>query len=91
MTDKLDPTAWAHTGDDEYDEKHKTVLPDEDQVYAHVKNEYGLPSPSARAFTAWLVRGYVWTEFADPAAELPVTVDQVIAGAVEHWCGGRTR
>lgn len=99
MTDKLDPTAWAHTGDGEYDEKHGTVLPTEEQVSEYVQREYSLPTYSAVPFAAWLIGDSTdgayaddtWESFTDPTADLPITIDGVISGAVRHWCGGRTR
>lgn len=45
----------------------------------------GLPERSARAFAEWLSN--VWAEWTDPEG---VTVKEVLEGAVEAWCGGRT-
>lgn len=47
--------------------------------------EYGgLPSYSARPFANWLSNEWAnWTEE-------PITVKEVLEGAVVHWCGGRT-
>jgi hypothetical protein len=99
MTSKLDPTAWARTGDEDYDQKHKTVMPTEEQIADYAHREYSLPLYSARPFAAWLTgngstnewASDEWEQFTDPDADLPLTVDQVISGAVIQWCGGRTR
>lgn len=47
--------------------------------------EYGsLPGPSARPFSDWLSN--CWANWCD---EEDVTVEDVLKGAVEEWCGGR--
>jgi hypothetical protein len=100
VTDKLNPDDFAHTGDDEYDKEHGTVLPTEEQVVDYVQTAHGLPLDSAGPFAAWLIGDSTpgpyatdeWEQFTDPTAQTPVSVRNVIAGAVARWRGcGCTR
>lgn len=43
-----------------------------------------LPADSARAFAVWLDK--VWEDWTDDES---ATVEGVLKGAVEDWCGGR--
>jgi len=54
-------------------------------VWALDQDHGGLPSASAMAFAGWL--NEVWEDWAE---DEEATVEQVLQGAVEHWCGGRT-
>lgn len=47
----------------------------------------GLPRYSAAPFANWLSNG--WTAWTEEAEEEGTTVEQVLQGAVEDWCGGR--
>lgn len=55
------------------------------RAWAEAPDGGGLPRESARAFADWLWENWNnWTEDED------TTVQQVLLGAVEEWCGGRT-
>lgn len=88
MTDKLDPTEFALTGDDEYDEEHGCVIPPRGQILRYAIDELHLPHYSAWPFSDWLFEN--WAEFTDSGREVPFTVGDVLSGAVADWCGGRT-
>lgn len=89
MADTLDPTAFALTGDDDYDKEHGCVMPPEGQILRYAIDELSLPHYSAWPFVYWLVDA--WTDFTDNEREVPLSVGDVLSGAVADWCGGRTR
>lgn len=87
MTDKLDPDAWASTGDSELDARDGVQEVDTQMIFEWVITEHMLPDYSARHFAEWLHEN--WNDFAESADGL-VTNRSVIHGAVTEWCGGRT-
>ena len=52
-------------------------------AWAQEPDHGGLPERSARAFADWL--SGVWADW----TEEPITVKDVLEGAVTEWCGGR--
>lgn len=80
---KLDPKALAQIDPDDTRTGVQPVT--ERMIRAYVVAENDLPDYSAEPFATWL--DSTWFEYAeDPEA----TNRDVIDGALEDWCGGRT-
>lgn len=72
--------ALAQSSDD--DDRPEVQEIERDEIQRWALTEGGLPDPSARAFAAWLDRGfYDWSEDGD------LTNEQVLKGARAHWVG----
>lgn len=89
MTDKLDPTAWAETGDTDLDERDGVQEVDAQMIFDYVTDENVnlLPTYSAQPFARWLDDN--WINFTESTNGLRTNGD-VITGALINWCGGRT-
>lgn len=87
--EKLNPDAWALVGDDELDARDNVQEVDAVMIYAYVLAEDELPHYSARPFAAWLNKH--WPGFTDDTRDGLLTNRDVVFGALEDWCGGRTK
>lgn len=86
-TEKLNPDAWAFAQDDELDTRPGVQEVDAGMILAYVLKEEELPEESARPFAEWIYQA--WGDF--HSGEEIVTNRDVIYGALNDWCGGRTR
>ena len=71
----------------DYDADAGTRLDPYDKIlsWAQDPEHGGLPLYSARPFAEWL--NHTWGDWTDDEC---VKVEQLLKGAVEDWCGGRT-
>lgn len=61
-------------------------VPEYNQMVEWARETGGLPIYSARPFARWMEER--WYDFSDDP-DSTTTVEQVLRGGVEDWCGGR--
>ena len=83
---RLDPDALAESGNVEMDSREGVQEVTGGMILEYVLACEELPPESASPFSDWLYRE--WESFNE---EGKCTNRQVIAGALFHWCGGRTK
>lgn len=83
--DKLNPDALADSGDSELDAREGVQSVDEYMIKWYVIETEELPEESADPFASWIYAN--WTEWNEEGKN---TNGDVIAGALDFWCGGRT-